>query len=215
MRVLITGDIHGNLPALEKLLHQEKNEYDVFVSHGDVVNYGPWSNECVQLLETLDNKTLLMGNHEENYLKRAYLGTHPVAKAFFEICLPAFEEFDVIKKYKENTIVGDFMVRHTIDDQYIFPDSDLSDLNLERNYIIGHSHYAFDREHKGRRIINTGSLGQNRQYINQANYVFYDLETNEVELRSFVYNVEVVLTEMKRRQYPEICINYYSEKAKK
>jgi hypothetical protein len=35
-----------------------------------VVNYGPWSNECVELIENLENSFKVMGNHEEYYLKK-------------------------------------------------------------------------------------------------------------------------------------------------
>jgi len=50
VKVLVISDVHGNLPALERVL-DNNNDVDLVISLGDVVNYGPWSNECVQLLQ--------------------------------------------------------------------------------------------------------------------------------------------------------------------
>ena len=66
MRILVISDIHGNLPALEFVLNKERSA-DKIISLGDVVNYGPWSNECVDLMDTLTNKILIVGNHEEAF----------------------------------------------------------------------------------------------------------------------------------------------------
>lgn len=215
MKYLIFGDVHGNLPALEKLLEIEKNNYDFLISHGDVVNYGPWSNECVQLLNQIPAVVLLQGNHEANYLKGVYTGQNEVAQAFFQFCYPQFKEFNIIKKYEREVKVKNFQIRHTINNSYIFPDSDLSLLDLQDNYIIGHSHYQFDRSYKGKRIINTGSVGQNRKIINVAEYIIYDTHKNEIELKSFVFDIELVITEMRSEGYPEICVDYYTKKNKK
>ena len=43
MRYLVFSDVHGNLPALEKVLNKE-NKVQGYINLGDVVNYGPWGN---------------------------------------------------------------------------------------------------------------------------------------------------------------------------
>ena len=53
MIVTVFGDVHGNLIALEKLFEIEKGTTDLFISHGDIVNYGPWTNECIALLKEI------------------------------------------------------------------------------------------------------------------------------------------------------------------
>ena len=50
MFIYILSDIHGNLPALEIVLKKIKN-YSKIIFLGDIVNYGPWSNECVQIID--------------------------------------------------------------------------------------------------------------------------------------------------------------------
>lgn len=215
MRVLVIGDIHGNLPALEKLLNIEKDNYDILVCHGDVVNYGPWSNECVQRLDILENKILLKGNHEANYLKKNYEGKNIIAQTFFDFCFPTFNEFLKIESYKDTYKVGDFIIQHTIGNQYIYPDTNLESLDIKNNFIIGHSHYAFNRTKGDYRIINTGSLGQNRVYINQSDYIIYDLDKKTIESKQFVNNLDVLIKEMRSMDYPELCLNYYLNKEQK
>ena len=111
--------------------------------------------------------------------------------------------------------VGNFTIKHTLNDSYIYPDTDLSRYRIDKNYIIGHSHYAFDRCFNGYNIINTGSLGQNRVYINESNYIIYDLEKNEVKSKSFTHDIKIVINEMKSRGYPNLCIDYYINKKRR
>ena len=69
MKIAFFSDIHGNLPALE-IAVKKSGKVDGYYILGDVVNYGPWSNECVELIENLENSFKVMGNHEEYYLKK-------------------------------------------------------------------------------------------------------------------------------------------------
>lgn len=217
MRALICGDIHGNLPALEKILKTEKGNWDLFISHGDVVNYAPWSNECVDCLETLNHSIKLVGNHEENYISGVYPGQNIVAKTFFEFCYPLFDRLPEIKKYQKSYELADFKIQHTIDNLYIYPDSDIETImkNKHDNYIIGHSHHQFEFHTKsGKALYNTGSVGQNRKDLNTINYIIYDTETAKVNLCALAYDATVIIKELKNRLYPEICIAYYQSKLK-
>lgn len=214
MRILIFGDVHGNLPALEKLFKIEKGNFDSFVSHGDVVNYGPWTNECVLFLENQATGTLLKGNHEEAFLSGQYNGTNIIASTFFNYC---YEKFDpllmpVIGKYGNEAVLGDYVVRHTIGDRYIFADTDISDMSLNANFIIGHSHQQFKREKEGNWIYNTGSIGQNRAYINVSNYILYDTVTKNIDLKSYIHDIDAVIKKMQDERYPELCLDYYNSK---
>jgi predicted phosphodiesterase len=215
MRVLICGDIHGNLIALETMLKHEHDGYDLFISHGDVVNYGPWSNECVDLLRNLDVKINLKGNHEENYLNGFYEGKNEIANTFFNFCFPQFDRFDSIRKFGDTYNLGKFVIQHTLDNKYIYPDSDIESIMSDKtkNYIIGHSHHQFSyKSNNGLLLYNTGSVGQNRKYINVINYLIYDDQTNFLEMKELTYDVKMLLNEMKAKKYPSLCIAYYESK---
>lgn len=211
MTYLILGDIHGNLPAFELLLKKETG-YDVLVCHGDVVNYGPWSDECVDLLETIPGKISLRGNHEEYFLNGSYPGEHPIAKAFFESCYPQFTKKNIVENYMDTVCVGDYTVQHSIAGEYLFKDTAIEENLVTANYIIGHSHQQFKRKIGQYEIVNTGSLGQNREFINVSNYILYNTLTGNIELKYFVHDISIVINEMKKRNYPEICIQYYTSK---
>ena len=156
MKILILSDIHGNLPSLEYVLKEEKS-VDFVISLGDVVNYGPWSNECVDLLDSLDNKVLIMGNHEEAFLSGIYPGKNLIAKKFFKECYPLFDRKDKISNYIENFSFENSDFIHTINKNYIFPDTEVK---INKNTFIGHSHRMFSKMIEGYRLVNVGSIGK-------------------------------------------------------
>jgi predicted phosphodiesterase len=216
MVIAIFGDVHGNLIALEKFFKLEKESTDLFISHGDVVNYGPWSNECVQFLNDQTNCKVLKGNHEKFYIEGSYGGTNIIAKTFFEHCIENFNPglLDILKKYHEKMVLDDYTIQHTINDSYIFFDTVLDNIMLDSNFIIGHSHQQFRRSVGNNLLINTGSIGQNRQYLNQSCYVKFNTITKKIELKSFLHNIDKVINHMKSVNYPKICLEYYSSKQK-
>jgi predicted phosphodiesterase len=208
MRVLILSDVHGNLTSLEYVLKHEKSA-DLVISLGDVVNYGPWSNECVDLLDTLENKILIKGNHEEAFLSGIYPGRNIIAKTFFEECFPVFDRKDKIHNYIENFSFGNSDFSHTINNSYIFPDTKVI---INRNTFIGHSHRIFCKMIKNYRLVNVGSVGQNRVNIDEINYVIWDTEKDKVELIKKPYSADKLINEMKIKKYPDICIEYILSK---
>jgi predicted phosphodiesterase len=208
MRVLILSDVHGNLPSLEYVLKQEKSA-DLVVSLGDVVNYGPWSNECVDLLDAIENKVQIIGNHEEAFLSGIYPGQNIIAKAFFEKCYPSFDRKGKISNYIENFSFGNFEFTHTLNDSYIFPDTEIQ---IENNTFIGHSHRMFSKMVQNYLLVNAGSVGQNRLNIDEINYVVWDTESDVIELIRKAYSANKLINEMQVKKYPEICINYILSK---
>jgi diadenosine tetraphosphatase ApaH/serine/threonine PP2A family protein phosphatase len=62
MRYLIISDIHSNLIALEAVLSDAPSDLPIWCL-GDVVGYGPYPNECVELLRDLGVECIV-GNHD-------------------------------------------------------------------------------------------------------------------------------------------------------
>lgn len=75
MKVAILADIHGNVPALERVAdHIEAWRPDRVVMAGDVINRGPRPMEClrfVQVKQQSDGWQLVRGNHEDYVLALA------------------------------------------------------------------------------------------------------------------------------------------------
>lgn len=69
MKIAVISDIHGNLPALEAVIqHLEIWRPDQVVVNGDIVNRGPNSSACLDLVREkaeTNGWLLLRGNHEE------------------------------------------------------------------------------------------------------------------------------------------------------
>ena len=214
MIITVFGDVHGNLIALEKLFKIEKCQTDLFVCHGDVVNYGPWSNDCVAFLDYQKCCKLLKGNHEKYFINAHYDGTNIIARSFFDFCFDKFKNDNskIIAKYEDSFEIANFKIEHTIFDNYIFADSDISGNEIFKNFIIGHSHQQYERELSSFKIFNTGSLGQNRSFINVCNYLKVDTETNLVTLKKFTHDIDLVIKQMKTDKYPVICTDYYLSK---
>jgi len=214
MKIVVFGDVHGNLVALEKLFQIEASETDLFVSHGDVVNYGPWSNECVSFLKDRSNCELLKGNHENYFSTGNYDGTNEVAKSFFDFCYLNFDKNLVpeIQSYKNELLIPDYTIRHTIQNRYIFENSNIDDFTIFNNFIIGHSHQQYGLMKDGYEIYNTGSIGQNRSLLDLSCYLKVDTDKKTVDLKSFSHDIDKVINQMESDNYPKICLDYYKEK---
>ena len=208
MKLAVFSDVHGNLPALKAMLN-DTGVVDGYISLGDVVNYGPWANECVEVIAGLPNVIMLRGNHEEYFLAGKYDGTNEVAKAFFDHCYPVFTPTDLIANLPADYKLNNFTFSHTINNQYVYADSTIT---LDSNYVIGHSHHQFKIEQLPFVLYNPGSVGQNRKYINVINYLLLETETMECEFKSLTYDESLVIQEMRTRNYPQLCIEYYDNK---
>ncbi len=65
MRLMIFSDIHGNLEALQSVLNDAaKRNVHRSICLGDLVGYGPFPNECIELIRGLNNCRCLAGNHD-------------------------------------------------------------------------------------------------------------------------------------------------------
>lgn len=64
MRYALLADVHGNLHALEAAVSALQSErINRFLFAGDLVGYGAFPNECIQLLEGLEASSVA-GNHD-------------------------------------------------------------------------------------------------------------------------------------------------------
>ena len=201
--------MHGNLPALEKLLKLEAKA-DLYINLGDTVNYGPWSNECVDLINTLPNCINILGNHEEYFLNKNCDVNNEVVKGFFEHNILTFCKDSIIRKYKKQVFYNGYRLIHNLLPKgYVFSDTPIV---VDQNSIIGHSHQQYVREVGAYNLINPGSLGQNRQNFNTAQYTIWYPDIAKFEEKEFRVNNMLMIRELERLNYPKNCINYLKGK---
>lgn len=210
MLVAVFSDVHANLPALERFVAATRPVADAFLCLGDVVDYGPWNDECLELVHSLPGIVLLEGNHE-----RLFRGVDPIeqemplVRDFFHHSVRHFSRRDLIAELPLAWELGPFLCTHTIDGRKIYPDTELA---VENHFIIGHTHHQFRIERTGRTIVNCGSIGQNRSCIDELCYALYDTSSGKLTLHREQYPVEVFLHELAVRGYPQGCIDYYLSK---
>lgn len=209
MKVLVFSDVHGNLPALEMVLKKEP-DVEGYINLGDVVNYGPWSNECVDLIDSLDNCLNITGNHEDYFKLGACDVKSSLVQDFFKKTFLEFNRQKIIEKYNKKLFFEGFNLAHTLDDKkYVFRDTEV---NIKENLLLGHSHQQYLRLVNNKMLINPGSIGQNRKLINVSNYLIWNIETGEFNLKSTTYNFKYFIDKMKIEKYPKNCIEYYENK---
>ncbi|MEA2082225.1 MAG: metallophosphoesterase family protein [Elusimicrobiota bacterium] len=222
MKIGIFSDIHANLPALEAVLGFLKDSVEKYVCCGDIVGYGPYPNECVKIISSLENVICVAGNHDW-----AVLGLEDLTK-FND------EARDAIK-WTKNQLTAEassflmgldyklagpgFIAVHgsLIDplDQYIKTAEDYlpSMRKQDRSILfVGHSHQPLYFRGTGgnvdfgafiplkpveispnsKYLINVGSVGQPRDGNPRACCVIYDDEKGEAVLHRIEYDVSSV-----------------------
>jgi predicted phosphodiesterase len=213
MRYAVFSDVHANLPALDSFVEQTRSRVDAYICLGDVVNYGPWNDECLDLVTSLPGIVYLEGNHERLFRGAESASQEiPLVQAFFEHSVRSFTNREAIEGLPLQFETDGFCFTHTLDDQKIFADSDVT---FSRNYFIGHSHHQFQIEQDGHSLINCGSVGQNRKLIDVLHYAIFDAATGEVELCESTFDFEKFMRELRARKYPQQCIDYYAKKSRR
>lgn len=63
-KIALISDVHSNLPALERVIEElEKESPDLWVCLGDIVGYGPFPSECIDLVRQ-KKMQCVYGNHD-------------------------------------------------------------------------------------------------------------------------------------------------------
>lgn len=147
MRLAIISDVHGNLPNLERTIKliNNQNKVDSFIFLGDVVGYGPWSNECVELVDSIKNSYKVLGNHEEYFINSKCKSKTGLTKLFFTHSVKNFKFLEKIKNYKKNIFLDKIKFTHTLMNKYIFYDTKI-DIDIKENIVLGHSHKQFKKK---------------------------------------------------------------------
>jgi predicted phosphodiesterase len=208
--VAVFSDVHGNLPALEAFARAVEGRADRYLCLGDSVNYGPWNDECLELIWGLPGIEIVEGNHDRLFLDDTGLHEEiPLVQEFYQASHACFTRRDLLADLPASTRLGPFRCEHTIGGARVFADTDVA---VECDYLIGHSHWQFSVMRGPWRVVNPGSIGQNRHRIDHVDFALYDTVADRIDLEYVGYDVGRVITEMRRRHWPEACIGYYERK---
>lgn len=232
MRALIITDIHGNLPALQAVL-EDAGKVDAVWCLGDVVGYGPYPNECVQLIRLQPNLVCLLGNHDAASVGMLDVDTfNPEARLsvnWTQSVLSADNQLYLrqrpLTQVVDNVTLVHGSPRHPIYEYLL--DTRAATENFEHFEnefcFVGHTHLPVmftmnsgdymarftvpseDKavELKPRAIINPGSVGQPRDRDPRAAYAIFDTEANTWHPRRVAYDIEATQKEMKEHSLPK------------
>lgn len=178
-RIAIISDIHGNLPAFEAVLRDLKTVApDGVIVNGDVINRGPQSRPCLQIVRD-QGWPVVFGNHEEYVLKGVrgdvppdwhtdwFLPTRSVAESLTDdeiayiTALPWFHVVDVPGLPPIRIVHGSPRALNDGLGPWLSDDELLETVrSVPEPIVVGaHSHRPFDRRVDGRWVLNCGSVG--------------------------------------------------------
>jgi putative phosphoesterase len=220
MRVAAVYDIHGNLPALEAVLHDIRQaEVELIVVGGDVVP-GPMPRETLECLLDLDIPVqFIQGNCEIDALaEMAGTGAARVPEQFRDIIrwsaqqlYPKYERLlaswaKIIRVEVDG--LGEVLFCHATprDDNEIFTrltqEERLSPIFEGLNVtlvVCGHTHMQFDRLVGSIRVVNAGSVGMPFGEPG-ADWL---LLNPDVQLRHTPYDLKKAAERIRKTDYPQ------------
>jgi diadenosine tetraphosphatase ApaH/serine/threonine PP2A family protein phosphatase len=229
--ILIISDIHANKEALDAVL-ADAGPYDEVWCLGDLVDYGPNPNECIETVRELPGLVCLMGNHDAALLGRLDLSAFN-REAFAsvtwtkEIITP--ENLAFLDTLNERIELDQVTLSHGSPRNPIW--EYLLDINtVQANFsffstpfcFVGHTHIPIHYVYNGnghvdwyvpaskknfvidsRSILNPGSVGQPRDRDPRAAYAKYYPETNTWEPRRVEYNIKAVQKKILKAGLPQ------------
>jgi len=177
-RIALISDIHGSELALRRALDDiGQSGVDQIACLGDVATLGPRPHEVLELVrESCDH--FILGNHDEYLFDAASIGSHtnsPLIVASVEQCRNELSPAEIafVRGFARSVAVplgagGSLLLFHGS------PDSNNCDLLSETpeaelaNHLgvhdatvmaSGHTHIQMLRQHRGRWLVNPGSVG--------------------------------------------------------
>jgi putative phosphoesterase len=179
MRVALISDLHGNELALRSVLARiDHLGVDQLVCLGDVATLGPRPHAVLKLLRE-SGCPVVMGNHDEFMLDAQLIHTYSEAPPVVQAVDWCREQLDEAELTYVRTFVRDLRVdlghgrslycfhgtprSHMEDLLATTPVAELDDMLGDAQadvMAMGHTHVQMCRQHRGRLLVNPGSLGQ-------------------------------------------------------
>ncbi|MEQ8578092.1 MAG: metallophosphoesterase family protein [Balneola sp.] len=217
-RIAIISDIHANLPALEAVfLELDKYKPDKWLCLGDIVGYGPYPSECIDLIKERKIQTVL-GNHDAgvagiiglNHFRdpnRKLIAL--TRKKLSKDQLEWLKELPVkIENTKENYVAVHASPIEPL--KWAYVDSAIKARKIidklnHKICFVGHTHMPaivadrigvmnFEKDY--RYLINPGSVGQSRDGDYRASCMLLDIEKGSIETLRVEYPIEKVLSKL-------------------
>jgi putative phosphoesterase len=216
MKLLLIADIHANYEALQTVL---EIPHDRAICLGDIVDYGPDPEKCIDLLRKKAIPTI-RGNHDNAVAfkvdcqcgykyKHLSIATREYTWKVLDrsgmeylqkLPLLIKEEIDGKKLYLTHASPRSMF-------EYIKPETSDEEIRnmvneamepVEAEFlVVGHSHIPMNRKLGNLTIINPGSVGQPRDGDIRASCAVFDTENGKVEHFRLDYDIDSVCSKIK------------------
>jgi predicted phosphodiesterase len=193
-------DIHGNLVALDEVLHDaEAAGADGYLLGGDFASWSPWPLETVERLRSLPNCTWIRGNGER-WLREPPLDRPEVLEALRQGESGLGTEEGWLYSLQARCELDRVLYVHgsPLSDVESFPpeaseyDEGMLDGVRNQTVVFGHSHLQFKRPGpNGTTLVNPGSAGMPLDGDVRAAYALRR-DDGEFEFRRVEYDTERV-----------------------
>ncbi len=226
MKLIILGDIHGNLPALEVVLREGRAEGCDLICHtGDLVGYAPFPAETVALIRGeripgvrgdveeslsagIDRRDQDTGTPEERAFKdEAFAWTAERLDSLARNYLANLPFQRVIEDSGRRIVIVHatpvdtaMPLREARDDDFFREMGEVADADI---LVFGHTHRPYHRIVDGRHFVNAGSVGLPGGEDRRTGYVVIRANGNiEVQSRRFPYDTRRLLEASAARGFP-------------
>jgi predicted phosphodiesterase len=178
-------DIHANLPALEAVVADARaGGASAFLLGGDLVGFGPFDRETLELLDGLPETTIWIRGNGERWLREPPVD-RPEVMEFHVKIHPHFDEATIERLYRlprRTEIDGVVFVHGCVVsdvDSFATEPQDADVLRCGgltgRTIVFGHSHLQFRRDGpQENKLVNPGSVGMPLDADTRAAWASWD-----------------------------------------
>ena len=233
-RVAILADIHANLPALEAVLQDlDRKSTDAVFDLGDIVGYGPFPNEVVELLRERRIPSTC-GNSDKDVYEFAHkrakfaASTHALSFRSFQWTHDAltddhldylrglppsrrvqFDGVEMLLVHGSPKGMGNHVGLDTSDEQL----HELAELAQADVVACGHSHDTFVRQVGPTLFINAGTVGRGSRGDVRASYALVQIEDGLVRatIEWVPYDMGPLLRGLEAAGLPEALVEMFRQ----
>ncbi|QEK11047.1 metallophosphoesterase family protein [Crassaminicella thermophila] len=234
MKIAIITDIHSNIFALEAVLKDIENKgIENIYCLGDLVGYGPFPNEVINLIKDKNIPTV-QGNYDQSVGEELFAcgcdykdnkAMELGAKSLYWSQENTIEENkrwlrELPKKIELEVEGQKVLLVHGSprkNNEYLYENSkeleEIADIIHADIMICGHTHKPFHKKVKGIHMINAGSAGKPKHGNPNATYMIIDIDSNGVrtQIVEVAYDYEKMAKAIENSEIP----SEFAEKIRK